>query len=99
MIVRLGFWLVAGLGVGLWSALSIVTTVARVTQGGVSRVRSHVMIRCIARYALAVLIMTIAIHDSVLACAFAGLGILVGRWFLAFQCASGRAVRSRTADR
>jgi hypothetical protein len=92
-------WLAAGLGVGLLHALSIVFTVIRVSEGGIRHVPLDVAKGYIARYVLALLVMAVAVRDSVVACALVALGIVLGRWLFVLLHASGRTSWLRAPGR
>jgi hypothetical protein len=95
VIVRLAMWLIAGLAVGVLQVALIVKTVVRVTRVRPSHVRFYVMLSSLSRYSITLLAMTVAIQDSVGACALVGLGVLLARWLLVYWSASGCLVWSR----
>ncbi len=94
-MVRYGLWLGLGLATGLIQAALIVHTVACLEPTALARVRMRVILRSLLRFALAFLVMAVAIRDGVVACALVGLGLLAGRWLLVVLMVSSRAIGSR----
>jgi cbb3-type cytochrome oxidase subunit 1 len=93
--MRYGIWLIVGLGIGLLQATTIVYTVAQLTPLELSRGRLRVILLSVFRYGLTLLVMTVAIQYSVVACALVGLGLILGRWCLVYLSVSDRLAWSR----
>lgn len=95
MTIRVGVWLMLGLGLGLFQVVLITISVAQLTPHATARVRQRVVLWSVMRFALSLVAMTVAIHSSIMACVFVGLGELVGRWSMVLFGASHRLMRPR----